>query len=393
MSFSHRNDRRASRGARAVLAFRFCAGRMPATRKLTLVLVLAILPMIAQAADITLQGTFTADDNVQLFSVSLAAPASVDIRSYGYAGGTTSTGTVVPRGGFDTILTLFNASGVVVDDNDDGAGVATDLTTGLAADARLNEALSAGSYIVALTQYDNFSLGNLTDGFAEAGNPNFTADPNFAGGGACPGNMFRDISGTAGRCRTGNWALDFANVSNVTPAAPVPEPSALLFVAFGLALLLLGRCRQRRKAAVLACGFVAALASLPMHAQTGPDFSNVDDFLQGQRTLLKITDLQVVTTSASNQIDFNQLLTSNSSVTKTSSLPAQLPPDIYNPFAFKSFSGLMFNQPQAVTVTEVSAEETGNNLYLATTNIQKAGPWFSTLTDAYAYFFYCGSHG
>jgi hypothetical protein len=102
MSFSHRNDGQAFGGARAVLAFTFSAGRMPATCKLTLFLVLAIFPLIAGAADITLQGTFTADDNVQLFSVSLAAAVPVDIRSYGYAGGTTSTGTVVPRGGFDT---------------------------------------------------------------------------------------------------------------------------------------------------------------------------------------------------------------------------------------------------------------------------------------------------
>lgn len=99
MSFSDRNDRRAAGGARAVLAFTFSAARMPATRKLTLFLVLASFPVIARAADITLQDTFGADDNVQLFSVSLAAPAPLDIRSYGYAGGTTSTGTVVPRGG------------------------------------------------------------------------------------------------------------------------------------------------------------------------------------------------------------------------------------------------------------------------------------------------------
>ena len=142
-------------------------------------------------------------------------------RSYGYAGGTTSTGTVVPRGGFDTILTLFSASGVFIDDNDDGAGAAVDPTTGQAADARITANLAAGSYILAVTEYDNFSIGNLSDGFAETGNHNFTADPNFATGGACPGGMFRDISGTAGRCRTGNWALDFVNVTSVTS---VPEP-------------------------------------------------------------------------------------------------------------------------------------------------------------------------
>src|SRR5882757_8290637 len=255
-------------------------------RKLTLFgIVFAIFPLISRAASITLQGNFTADDNIQLFSISIAAPAAVDIRSYGYAGGTTSTGTIVPRGGFDTILTLFSAAGVFIDDNDDGAGAASDPTTGLANDAQITANLAAGSYILALTQYDNFSIGNLADGFGETGHPNFTADPGFASGGACPGNMFRDISGTAGRCRTGNWTVDFVNVANVTA---VPEPSALLLAGIGFALLLVGRCRQRRKATVLACGFVAALASVPVQAQTDncptgtsdPDYCHVSDFLK-----------------------------------------------------------------------------------------------------------------
>jgi hypothetical protein len=163
--------------------------------------IFASLP--ARAASITLQGTIGTDDAIQLFNVTVATAGLVDIRSYGYAGGATSTGTVVPRGGFDTILTLFSASGVFIDDNDDGAGAAVDPITGQAADARITGNLAAGSYILALTQYDNFSIGNLTDGFGETGNPNFTTDPGFGSGGACPGNMFRDISGTAGRCRTG----------------------------------------------------------------------------------------------------------------------------------------------------------------------------------------------
>jgi len=202
---------------------------------------LTVFPVISGATNITLQGSFTADDSFQLFTISLAAPAAVDIRSYGYGGGTTSTGVVVPRGGFDTILTLFSASGAFIDDNDDGAGAAVDPITGQAADARITANLAAGSYIVALTQYDNFSIGNLIDGFAETGNPNFTADPNFATGGACPGNMFRDISSTAGRCRTGNWTVDFVNVASATA---VPEPAAPLLVGFGLVLAALARVRR-----------------------------------------------------------------------------------------------------------------------------------------------------
>ena len=201
----------------------------------------------AQAANITLQGTISTDDAVQLFNVVVAAPTTVDLRSYGYAGGTTSAGTAVSSGGFDTILALFDSAGNYLAENDDGTGVATDVSTGLAADARLTANLGAGSYIVALTQYDNFVIGStLSSGFYETGFPNFTADPSFATGGACPGNMFRDISGTSGRCRSGNWTVDFVNVAGVTPAAAVPEPAALVLTGFGLGALLASRIRNRK---------------------------------------------------------------------------------------------------------------------------------------------------
>jgi hypothetical protein len=133
-------------------------------RKQTVV-AFVIFSAICQASDLTLQGKFTADDDVQLFSVSVAAPATVDIRSYGYAGGTTSTGTVVLRGGFDTIRKLFSASGAFLSENDDGARVATDPSTGLTGGARITTSLAAGNYLLTLTEYDNFASGNLTDGF------------------------------------------------------------------------------------------------------------------------------------------------------------------------------------------------------------------------------------
>jgi hypothetical protein len=85
MSFSHRSARRAFGSATAVRTFTFNPARMPAVCKLALCsIVFAIFPLLSRAANITLQGEFTADDNVQLFSVSVAAPATVDIRSHGY---------------------------------------------------------------------------------------------------------------------------------------------------------------------------------------------------------------------------------------------------------------------------------------------------------------------
>ena len=355
---------------------------------------LVLAPVISRAANITLAGNFTTDDAVQRFDFTAASAGSVDIRSYGYAGGVTSTGTVVPRGGFDTILTLFNSSGVFINENDDGAGAATDPSTDLAADARITASLTAGTYILTLSQYDNFSIGNLAAGFVETGRPNFTADPSFATGGACPGNLFRDISGTDGRCRNGNWAVSFNNVANVTPVAPIPEPSALLFTGIGLGALLLMRVRRPRQRNRLLVGTaaIAIAASSPMLAQSNqnPDFTNVKDILRGNRTLLSITDLQVVGFSNSG-LSFNQLTTANSSMTAKPSFPAALPSDVYNPFGVKSFSGSMFNQSQAVTVTQLNAVQTSSELYLVTTNIQNAGPWYSPVTSPTGYPFAAGA--
>lgn len=361
---------------------------------LAVALATALLSRPAQAANITLQGTIPTDDAVQRFDFTVATAGSIDIRSYGYAGGTTSTGTVIPRGGFDTILTLFSASGVFLSENDDGAGAATDPQTGQASDARITANLAAGNYILTLTQYDNFSIGNLAAGFGETGHPNFTADPSFASGGSCPGNMFRDISGTDGRCRNGNWALAFNNVASVTPVAAVPEPAALLFTGIGLCALLLTRVRRHQQRTKLMLGSVAlaiaAVSPMPAQSNQNPDFTNVDDILRGNRTLLNITDLQVVAFSNSG-LSFTQLTTSNSSMTAKPSFPATLPPDIYSPFGVKSFTGSMFNQPQAVTVTALSAVQTESNSYLVSTNIQNAGPWYSAVKAYDSSYFTAGA--
>jgi hypothetical protein len=203
------------------------------------------------AGSFSFTGSFNVDNDVQLFSFTLASPSSVTLETWSYAGGTNAAGMVIPAGGFDPIVSLFSGSGGFIASNDDGVGVATDPTTGKAFDSLLTQSLAAGTYIVALTQFDNFANadpnvggdgGNLSEGWFEAGNPNFTlafAEPGSTG-------FFWDVTPAE---RTGNWALDIDGVDSAGLIASVPEPSGLVLAGTGGVTLLGFYGFRRRKSA------------------------------------------------------------------------------------------------------------------------------------------------
>ena len=201
-------------------------------------LVSALLLASAQshAAAFSFTGTFSQDDDIFLIPFTLGADQNVTLRTLSYAGGTNAAGALVPAGGFDPILSLFTSAGSLVAVSDDD-GVATDPTSGNAYDSLLDLALGAGSYILALTQYDNFPNGfDLADGFSSVFGPgNFTPALAADAGNACPAPQFCDDGGFA---RTGNYAVDLIDVS------AVPEPSSLALLALGLA----GWAASRRRA-------------------------------------------------------------------------------------------------------------------------------------------------
>jgi hypothetical protein len=170
------------------------------------------------AAAIDFSGHFVEDDDVFVAMFSLSTDGLVTLTTQGYA-----------LGGFDPLLSVFDASGDPLSLNDDDLTCAavSPGDTGFCLDAHLVLHLVSGSYWFAVTQSPNSPLGALADGFALEGSGNFTGGP------------FLDAFGNQ---RTSVWA---ARVDGVDPVpSPIPEPTTIGLVATGLILHL----RRRRTA-------------------------------------------------------------------------------------------------------------------------------------------------
>jgi hypothetical protein len=213
-------------------------------------LLFCLLSSVAAAGSFSFTGTFFQDDDLQLFTFT-APSAVVQLRTWGYAGGTNAVGSLIASGGFDPILTVFDATGGLlpgspfVDSNNDGTGVGTDPVTGLQSDSLLllTGLNIGGTYTLVLSQNDNASAGpTFGDGFSRTGQGNFTA---VAFG--CPGTApFCDVFPSQ---RDGNWAVDIDGVgsaSAVGVGAATPEPGSLLLLMTGVAGMALLRRRGKQ---------------------------------------------------------------------------------------------------------------------------------------------------
>jgi hypothetical protein len=192
-----------------------------------------------QATSFSFQGSFSTDDQVQLFTVVLASNSTVTFRTYGYAGGTDSAGTLIPHGGFDPELTWYMSNGTEIGNNNDGGCTNVATYLGACLDSFGQVFLPAGTYTLALTESGNDPNGDLSTGFAQTGNPDFTAI------GACAG-PFCDFNGDQ---LNGKWEVDILNVTSATgPASGVPEPGSILLSIGGIALI--ARAKWRRNNSV-----------------------------------------------------------------------------------------------------------------------------------------------
>jgi hypothetical protein len=219
-----------------------------AASAVSLLFSIAMVATPARAATFSFSGNLSIDDEIQLFNFTVGTASTVVLKTLSYAGGTNAAGTTFSAGGFDPILALYNAVGTQIDTNDDGTSseVSADPLTGRFYDTFLTADLAAGSYTVAVTQFNNFGGLTLAELFGRQGQGNFTV----AFG--CTQGFFCDVSGAS---RNSQWAFDILGVDGATnptgggggTTGDVPLPAAAWLLGAGLAAFgIAGRRRKRR---------------------------------------------------------------------------------------------------------------------------------------------------
>jgi hypothetical protein len=184
----------------------------------------------AKAVDFDFKGTFQNDNDVLLFNFNIDTDRTITLFSSSWLYEDPPVGE--PRGGFDPILTLWDSTGKFIGQQDDGGNVGSTLSNGVSynhgfLDTYFTQFLTAGTYTVGITQYSNFVAGpNLSDGFEQDDNPNFTLDFAFCG---ATQPLFNGIlcRNDSTDPRTNQWEFHILNVADAEVVESVPEPASI----------------------------------------------------------------------------------------------------------------------------------------------------------------------
>ena len=202
----------------------------------------------------TVVPNFVSDNDVFLAHFTVTGNELVTIRTLGYGGGTNLAGVNVPAGGFATVLSVFDSTGLAVASPfvspgiTDAAGCAPNSLVGsdpftYCGDVYTQIFLTQGTYTVALAQISNqANTDHLVGGFAYSPNiTSYSGDGVYAdsGFGADPAysNGFTDQY--SGNQTTSAYALDISIA---------PEPGTIILTGAGLLLAGIGARKRRLNA-------------------------------------------------------------------------------------------------------------------------------------------------
>jgi hypothetical protein len=204
-------------------------------------------------------GTLSSPEGVFETTFNLTAADTVTIQTWGFGGGTNAMGQVIPAGGFDPLIALFDGPVATATIATDGSGnpladadnllnapwsyvgncppagtvaIGTDNDCG---DDFMQVALGAGTYTLVLTDANYipnavFDNGSLAEGFVDL-----------------TSGVFQTCDPVSNACITpdGNYAVDI--LSTQSDLITTPEPSALSLLGIALAALAVLKISRKRR--------------------------------------------------------------------------------------------------------------------------------------------------
>ena len=183
-------------------------------RKLLPALLVVLSALATQSAKAnTITGSFSTDDQVNFYTTTLTSAQTLTVNTTSYA-----------TGGFVPVLTLFSAMGAPITFSNTGG--ATDPVTGFMNDAYLSQALTAGTYLLSLSEFPNTATNTATDPFVFAGMGNFTPS-------LCPtstGTSFLESDIAPCAQRTSSFAFTSNAGFTAVPTSVTPEPATWMLV-------------------------------------------------------------------------------------------------------------------------------------------------------------------